>query len=141
MHCPVPAPSPALLCPPLPQDIISQEFAKQLQAATSDGHVSDLTAYGGPWNPLAHNLTLPEDHGTSHFCVADAAGNAVSLTATVNTVFGSGVVSESTGGCWPLAWLGPWLAGALLLWPLHCSKHGTMQGARSTECSHAGLRA
>lgn len=32
---------------------------------------------------------LPEDAGTSHFCVVDAAGNVVASTETINTEFGS----------------------------------------------------
>jgi gamma-glutamyltranspeptidase / glutathione hydrolase len=40
---------------------------------------------------------LPEDHGTSHFCTADAAGNVVALTETVNGIFGSLVVAEPYG--------------------------------------------
>jgi gamma-glutamyltranspeptidase len=39
----------------------------------------------------------PDDHGTSALVVVDADRNAVSLTTTVNTAFGSGVYSRRTG--------------------------------------------
>ena len=38
-----------------------------------------------------------ESHDTSHLSVVDAAGNAISLTFTVNLGFGSGVVVPGTG--------------------------------------------
>lgn len=34
---------------------------------------------------------------TTHFCVIDARGNAVSITTTLNTGFGSGIVAPGTG--------------------------------------------
>lgn len=37
------------------------------------------------------------DHGTSHFCIVDSDRNAVSMTSTVNSQFGGGVLSQSTG--------------------------------------------
>ena len=38
-----------------------------------------------------------DDHGTSHFCVWDAEGNVVSLTETINGLFGSLLVAEPWG--------------------------------------------
>ncbi|MGB3274629.1 MAG: gamma-glutamyltransferase, partial [Castellaniella sp.] len=38
-----------------------------------------------------------ESDQTTHFSVADAAGNAVAVTYTLNTNFGSGIVADGTG--------------------------------------------
>ena len=37
------------------------------------------------------------DHGTSHLSVVDSHRNAVSFTTTINTSFGSKLLSKSTG--------------------------------------------
>jgi len=37
------------------------------------------------------------DHGTTHVSIVDKDGNALTMTATINTYFGSGVSSPSTG--------------------------------------------
>jgi gamma-glutamyltranspeptidase/glutathione hydrolase len=39
----------------------------------------------------------PRDAGTTHVSTADAAGNAVALTMTINTPFGSGITVAGTG--------------------------------------------
>jgi gamma-glutamyltranspeptidase/glutathione hydrolase len=39
----------------------------------------------------------PDDAGTTHLSVADAHGNAVALTETINTPFGSGITVPGTG--------------------------------------------
>jgi gamma-glutamyltranspeptidase/glutathione hydrolase len=39
----------------------------------------------------------PQDAGTTHISVVDAQGNAVAITQTVNTVFGSGITVPGTG--------------------------------------------
>jgi len=38
-----------------------------------------------------------ESESTTHFCVCDSAGNAVSLTYTINTAYGSKLVVDSAG--------------------------------------------
>src|SRR5437660_365596 len=54
-----------------------------LRAGTGGGAAADRT--------LSHDEygSVPEDHGTSHFCVIDEHGNAVSCTETINLEFGS----------------------------------------------------
>lgn len=44
----------------------------------------------------------PTDAGmdTTHLCTVDAAGNAVSMTTTVNYAFGAGIVAKGTGVVW-----------------------------------------
>ncbi len=62
----------------------------------SDAHVSELrrridrraAPSEGDWYTSPH---------TTHFCVADRAGNVVSSTQTLGAIFGSGVVVEGTG--------------------------------------------
>eukprot|EP01025_Chloroclados_australasicus_P031614 TRINITY_DN31968_c0_g2_i1.p1 TRINITY_DN31968_c0_g2~~TRINITY_DN31968_c0_g2_i1.p1 ORF type:complete len:691 (-),score=122.07 TRINITY_DN31968_c0_g2_i1:896-2968(-) len=51
--------------------------------------------YGGGYPPI-HPETQ-EDSGTSHISIVDQYGNAVAMTTTINTNFGSLLVSKSTG--------------------------------------------
>jgi len=50
-----------------------------------------------PSSELGAGEARAEGGSTSHLCVVDAAGNAVSLTFTVNTPFGAAVVVPGTG--------------------------------------------
>ena len=78
--------------------LLSAPFMSSLRAATRDDDVLPLRSYGGAFNldrPGAGRL--PEDHGTTHLSVLDRWGHAVALTSTVNTIFGSKVMSRSTG--------------------------------------------
>ena len=77
-------------------DMMSREYADSLRGMLNDSGVLETTAYGGQWNVVRGGVH-PEDHGTSHMSVVDAQRMAVSLTTTVNTGFGSRVVSPSTG--------------------------------------------
>ena len=58
-----------------------------------DNSTRDFTAYGGQY---AQSMN-PNDHGTSHLSVVDSQRGAVAMTTTVNTGFGSKVISSSTG--------------------------------------------
>ncbi len=40
---------------------------------------------------------VPDDAGTTHLSTADAAGNAMAITETINTPFGSGITVPGTG--------------------------------------------
>lgn len=76
------------------QALISPAYAKlrrqeiDLQKARSSQQVNPGTRT---------QLQTKESHDTSHLSVVDAAGNAVSLTFTINLGFGAGVVASGTG--------------------------------------------
>ncbi|XP_047064190.1 glutathione hydrolase 1-like [Lolium rigidum] len=71
-------------------DMVSPEFAAELKRTIYDNMTFPPQYYGGRWNIL-------EDHGTSHLSIVDCERNAVSLTSTVNSYFGSLILSPSTG--------------------------------------------
>lgn len=77
--------------------MLSDAFIAALHTATSDASILDRHEYGGKWNPFKNNVTVPTDDGTSHLCTVDSDRMAVSLTTTINTAFGSAVMSPSTG--------------------------------------------
>jgi len=76
----------------VPRGLTNAVYAKEL-AAKFDSKKATLVEHGTP--PDWQNNCF-EKH-TTHFCVADAEGNWVSCTATVNTAFGSKVVIPGTG--------------------------------------------
>lgn len=71
-------------------DMLSPKFAAQLKSTINDNKTFDPNYYGAKWNILF-------DHGTSHLSIVDADRNAVSMTSTVNSYFGSKILSPSTG--------------------------------------------
>ncbi|CAL8460578.1 g107 [Coccomyxa elongata] len=73
--------------------MLSPAYADTLKSRIMDNGTLSYTEYGGEWTIAG----AVEDHGTSHLSVVDAERNAVSFTTTINTSFGSKVVSESTG--------------------------------------------
>ncbi|KAJ8435970.1 LOW QUALITY PROTEIN: hypothetical protein Cgig2_004227 [Carnegiea gigantea] len=71
-------------------NMTSPSFAKKIWQRIYDNTTFPPGYYVDRWSQL-------QDHGTSHFCIVDADRNAVSMTTTVNAVFGAGVLSSSTG--------------------------------------------
>uniref|UniRef100_A0A2H8TL05 Gamma-glutamyltranspeptidase 1 n=1 Tax=Melanaphis sacchari TaxID=742174 RepID=A0A2H8TL05_9HEMI len=73
------------------EKVTSDTYINSIQKNMSDQCTStDPKFYGAHFSWL-------EDHGTENIAVLDSSGNAVAITSTINTAFGSGFVSESTG--------------------------------------------
>lgn len=79
----------------------SAAYARRLaqKLAVDDEDFGSRERPGG--DPRAHPHTrirqLPDDGGTSHFCIADRDGNIVALTETINGSYGSWLVVEPFG--------------------------------------------
>lgn len=72
-------------------DMLSEETSAHIRSRISDHHTLKVEAY----NP--NGLESKENHGTSHVVTADASGMAISLTTTINLLFGSQVMVPETG--------------------------------------------
>ena len=68
--------------------LISMEYADQ-QAARFNPK--------GQVTPRVDHVQVPDDDGTTHISVIDKQGNAIALTQTVNTLFGSKITVPGTG--------------------------------------------
>ena len=78
---------------PVPRGLIDKAYAKQLAQRIRIDRATEVKGHGTP--PRATE-DLFNKH-TTHFSVADGAGNWVACTATVNTSFGSKVIIPGTG--------------------------------------------
>jgi len=77
---------------PVPIDgLISKEYAKTIFDKIKDDAVPSREIYEGD------TLTYIESTETTHYSVYDSSGNAVSVTTTLNSAFGSKVVVEGAG--------------------------------------------
>ncbi|KAL7743538.1 hypothetical protein ACLKA6_013344 [Drosophila palustris] len=71
--------------------ILGTELVKSVKDLIKDDSTSqDYLHYGA-------NFTVEPDHGTAHMNVLASNGDAISITSTVNTYFGSKVASPQTG--------------------------------------------
>jgi gamma-glutamyltranspeptidase/glutathione hydrolase len=73
--------------------LTSAAYAATLAKRITPAGVLPNDAYGSLLPPKAP----PKDGGTTHLTVIDAAGNAVSLTTTINLSFGAHLIAGSTG--------------------------------------------
>jgi gamma-glutamyltranspeptidase/glutathione hydrolase len=77
----------------VPRGLVSKSYASSLAAGINLQHATPVSSHGTPrdWQSDVFGKH------TTHFSVADAEGNWVACTATVNTTFGSKVVIPGTG--------------------------------------------
>lgn len=71
--------------------MISDSWAEKIKSNISDTRTQDVIVYD------PDRLTQPESHGTSHLSAIDSSGLAISMTTTVNLIFGSLVMTPHTG--------------------------------------------
>ena len=72
-------------------EMLKASTATEIRGQISDYHTKNVSAY----DPKA--LWSPETHGTSHVVTADASGMSITLTSTINLLFGSQVIVPETG--------------------------------------------
>jgi gamma-glutamyltranspeptidase/glutathione hydrolase len=77
----------------VPRGLVDKRYAQELAARISLERARPVAGHG---TPPGWGTDCFERH-TTHFSVADAAGNWVACTATVNTTYGSKVVIPGTG--------------------------------------------
>jgi gamma-glutamyltranspeptidase/glutathione hydrolase len=77
----------------VPRGLTDKGYAKELAARIDPEKAIDVPTHGSPPN-LAQDFF---GRHTTHIAAADAAGNWVAITATVNTTFGSKVIVPGTG--------------------------------------------
>ena len=73
-----------------------QEMFDEVRSATTRGKISDFhTLNVSAYDPSGFEIV--EDHGTSHIVTADKDGLAISLTSTINLIFGNRIMVPETG--------------------------------------------
>jgi gamma-glutamyltranspeptidase/glutathione hydrolase len=77
----------------VPRGLTSKDYAKELSAKIHLDRATNVATHGSPPN---YSQDVFGRH-TTHIAAADAAGNWVAITATVNTTFGSKVIVPGTG--------------------------------------------
>jgi gamma-glutamyltranspeptidase / glutathione hydrolase len=79
----------------VPRGLLDGEYLRDRAADIDLGQATEVSAHGQP--PRADLDLFGRDRHTTHLTTADAEGNVVSLTQTVNTSFGSKVIAPGTG--------------------------------------------
>ncbi|HBJ34107.1 MAG TPA: gamma-glutamyltransferase, partial [Planctomycetaceae bacterium] len=78
----------------VPKGLVDRQYCRDLAASINLSTVTPVLSHGGP--PNAADDLFNRRH-TTHLTTADADGNWVAITNTVNTTFGSCVVIPGTG--------------------------------------------
>ncbi|KAL2004692.1 hypothetical protein VTN00DRAFT_3220 [Thermoascus crustaceus] len=73
------------------RDMLNDSTVRQIRGRISDFHTQNVSAYD------PHGIESLETPGTSHVVVADHTGLAISLTTTINLLFGSRLMVPETG--------------------------------------------
>ena len=82
--------------------MLKSKTAEDIRGRILDDRTQDVRSY----NPKM--LKAPENHGTSHVVAADDSGMTITLTSTVNLLFGSRLVVPETGTFfWLILFFGP----------------------------------
>jgi gamma-glutamyltranspeptidase / glutathione hydrolase len=71
--------------------MLKASTAAEIRGKISDHHTKNVSDYD------PKGLSSPETHGTSHVVTADASGMSITLTSTINLLFGSQVIVPETG--------------------------------------------
>ena len=77
----------------VPRALTSKDYAAELSSRVDQGFITKVNSHGCPPNP---NDVFSDRH-TTHIATADAQGNWVAITSTINTTFGSKVIVPGTG--------------------------------------------
>ncbi|KAK0099423.1 hypothetical protein ONS95_003508 [Cadophora gregata] len=72
-------------------DMLRPKTAEKIRGKIDDERTKNVTDY----NPKGYSV--PENHGTSHIVTSDRSGLSITLTSTVNLLFGSQLVVPETG--------------------------------------------
>jgi gamma-glutamyltranspeptidase/glutathione hydrolase len=86
-------------------DVPTRGLLSKDYAATQRARINPPWWRRAPWHWLSDERAIhvagpgepPRDAGTTHISVTDGLGNAVSLTQTINLIFGSGITVPHTG--------------------------------------------
>ncbi|KAL2073923.1 hypothetical protein VTL71DRAFT_11249 [Oculimacula yallundae] len=72
-------------------DMLKPKTVEKIRRRISDDFTKNVTDYS------EKGYSMPENHGTSHIVTSDRSGLSITLTSTVNLLFGSQLVVPETG--------------------------------------------
>lgn len=83
--------------PPHIEEVLQKEWIDNAVGTIHQNSLKDKFKTLGNWTDYKPAYEINQPHGTAHFSIVDSFGNAVSLTTTVNLLFGSLVHDPKTG--------------------------------------------